>query len=82
MAGVIEDFLVHRADQKLINRLLSQDGDVIRTTHDRLAADIGTAREVVSRLLKEFERQGLVALDRGRVEIRDRQAPTSVVQAL
>ncbi|MBI3772714.1 MAG: Crp/Fnr family transcriptional regulator [Gammaproteobacteria bacterium] len=42
---------------------------VIKTTHQALAMDLGTAREVVSRLLKEFEHHGLVRLSRGKVQI-------------
>jgi CRP/FNR family transcriptional regulator len=41
-------------------------------THQAIAADLGTAREVVSRHLKDFERRGLVALARGRIRIADR----------
>lgn len=40
-------------------------------THERIAAELGTAREVVSRLLKEFERQGAVELGRRRIQLRD-----------
>jgi len=44
----------------------------IQMTHDDLAAELGTAREVVSRLLKEFERAGALRLSRGRLTIVDR----------
>jgi CRP/FNR family transcriptional regulator len=47
---------------------------VITLTHQQLATELGTAREVVSRLLKEFERRGWVALTRGEIAIRDRAA--------
>lgn len=46
-------------------------GAVLATTHQTLAAELGTAREVVSRQLKEFERRGLVTLERGRVVVDD-----------
>ena len=46
-------------------------GLVLRATHEEVATELGTAREVVSRILKNFERSGLVALSRSRVEIRD-----------
>ncbi len=42
-------------------------GSVVRTTHQALAVELGTAREVVSRLLKDFERKGWVALGRGSI---------------
>jgi ABC-type uncharacterized transport system YnjBCD ATPase subunit len=41
----------------------------IAETHEELAGELGTAREVVSRVLKEFERLGAIALARGRVEL-------------
>jgi len=41
------------------------------TTHEELAAELGTVREVVSRLLKDFERTGMVTMSRGRLELRD-----------
>jgi CRP/FNR family transcriptional regulator len=39
--------------------------------HEDIAAELGTAREVVSRLLETYERLGAIALSRGRVELRD-----------
>ena len=44
----------------------------IDATHEWLAGEVGTAREVVSRLLKVLERRGAIALGRGRIELRDR----------
>lgn len=46
----------------------------ITMTHQELARELGTAREVVSRLLKEFERRGWLNLGRGRIQIRDHGA--------
>lgn len=51
---------------------LSQD-DEITSTHQALAEELGTAREVISRLLKKFERREWVRLHRGRIEIIDRE---------
>ncbi len=48
----------------------NQDANgVIYTKHDELARELGTAREVVSRLLKSYERQQLLNLTRGKVEL-------------
>ena len=44
---------------------------VITATHDQIAKNLGSAREVVSRMLKYFEREGLVSLSRGTVTITD-----------
>lgn len=43
----------------------------IAATHDEIARHLGSAREVVSRMLKYFAREGLVRLSRGAVEIVD-----------
>ena len=48
--------------------------DTLRLTHERIAAHLGTAREVVTRLLRYFQGEGLVKLGRGSVELRDRRA--------
>jgi CRP/FNR family transcriptional regulator len=42
---------------------------VLELTHRQLAVELGTAREVVSRLIKDFERKGLVKLGRNKVTI-------------
>lgn len=58
---------------RLARRLLAlraADGGV-PATHEALAAELGTAREVVSRRLKAFERRGYVALARGRILVSD-----------
>ena len=46
-------------------------GDELSVTHEVLARDAGTAREVVTRILKQFQADGLVKLTRGKVEILD-----------
>jgi CRP/FNR family transcriptional regulator len=43
----------------------------IQVTHEVIANELGTAREVVSRYLKRFEKQGLVRLSRGSIELLD-----------
>lgn len=43
----------------------------IKATHENIAAELGTAREVVSRLLREFERSGAIDLGRGKVTLKD-----------
>ncbi|MFP4127197.1 MAG: Crp/Fnr family transcriptional regulator [Alphaproteobacteria bacterium] len=59
---------------RLAAALLSRaEGDAVALTHAALAADIGTAREVVSRQLERFAKSGLVALDRHRIRLLDRR---------
>lgn len=45
---------------------------VIAVTHEQLAGKIGATRETVSRVLGEWERRGVVALQRGKIVLRDR----------
>jgi CRP/FNR family transcriptional regulator, anaerobic regulatory protein len=74
---LVEEVAFHKMDVRLAELLLrrfSHKGVPLRvaeTTHEELAAELGTAREVVSRLLKEFERTGMVSVARGRLELRD-----------
>jgi CRP/FNR family transcriptional regulator len=71
---LIEEVAFGRIDVRL-GGWLRQHADAkgeIRATHQDIATELGTAREVVSRQLKEFERRGWVALHRGRVDVKDR----------
>lgn len=49
--------------------LQGKDSGTIYTTHEKVAADIGSSREVVSRSLKSLEKQGKVQLSRGKIRI-------------
>ncbi|MBF0306284.1 MAG: Crp/Fnr family transcriptional regulator [Alphaproteobacteria bacterium] len=68
---LIEEVAFGRIDLRLAQALLAQRDErgEIRGTHQDLAVELGTAREVVSRQLKEFERRGWLALHRGRIEV-------------
>ena len=62
-----------RMDVRLANVLLQRAGgrQELKITHQEIANELGTAREVVSRLLKEFERGGLIETHRGRLIIKN-----------
>lgn len=70
---LVDEVAFHRIDVRLARFLIERAGgkDQLETTHQELAAELGSAREVISRQLKEFERRGWVRLSRGRVEITD-----------
>ena len=53
------------------SRRLAPSSTAITATHDQIAKNLGSAREVVSRMLKYFEKEGLVSLSRGTVTITD-----------
>lgn len=76
LCRVIEEVAFSRIDLRLAQRLLKlADGEgQVAQTHQQLAAELGTAREVISRQLQEFQRRGWVAATRGAVRLTDRAA--------
>lgn len=68
---LIDEVAFARVDIRLALKLieLARDGGTIAMTQQQLAAELGTAREVISRQLQEFQRQGWIALARGSIEI-------------
>ncbi len=73
---VIDDIVFARLDIRLAQRLLelAGTGNHLAVTQQQLASELGTAREVVSRLLGEFQRRGWLTLMRGGITIADREA--------
>lgn len=57
----------------LLRRSGARDNSRIDMTHQQLANELGTAREVISRILKDFERRGCLEISRGGMDIRDRK---------
>ena len=72
---LMEQILWHSMDRRLAAYLLEQSSlegsDTLPFTHEQIARDLGTAREVVTRMLRYFKNEGLVQLSRGSVEITD-----------
>jgi len=74
---LVEDVAFGRMDVRLARLILKRikaSNEPLECTHQELATELGTAREVVSRLLKDFERKGWVSLRRGQVAIVDKKA--------
>lgn len=73
---IIEDVAFGRIDMRLAARLLelSAGASEVTATHQALASELGTAREVISRQLHEFQRRGWLEQQRGRVRILDQGA--------
>lgn len=80
LVEVIDELLLRRVDVKLAGWLAGRASPEIRATHQAIAAELGTAREVVSRLLKDFERRGWLALGRGEIALRDRDALSALAE--
>ncbi len=70
---VIEEIAFRRIDIRLSQKLLkmADSQQTIHATHHDLAAELGTAREVVSRQLQEFRRRGWVSVSRGEIQLTD-----------
>lgn len=73
---VIDEVAFQRLDVRLADKLLelANDQSEVTITHQSMSIELGTAREVVSRQLQEFQRRGWVALLRGKVLLLDHQA--------
>ena len=81
LTGLIDAVAFQRLDQRLAAALLGRGPD-LALTHQELADELGTVREMVSRLLRRFEREGWVELARERIHIRDSAALRTVAAAL
>jgi len=68
---VIEDVAFQRIDIRLAERLvdLSLGASHVKITHQELAVELGTAREVISRQLLEFQRRGWISQSRGSIQL-------------
>ncbi|MDD4796339.1 MAG: Crp/Fnr family transcriptional regulator [Eubacteriales bacterium] len=72
---LIEQVMWKSFDKRLAAFLLDESAleqsDTLRITHERVAAHMGTAREVVTRMLRYFQSEGLVRLSRGGITLAD-----------
>lgn len=72
---LVDEIIFHKVDERVIEYLLKNTQDsseTIKVTHEALAAQLGTAREVISRNLKGLEKEGSIKLLRGRIKVLDR----------
>lgn len=69
---LVEEVAFARLDQRLAKLILARQSDTLNVTHQQLADELGSVREIVSRLLKGFAAQGLVALGREHLTVVDR----------
>lgn len=71
--AMVEQVAFQRLDLRLaclLGQLFSQNqGATLAITHQGLALELGSTREVISRMLKEFERSGCIRLHRGMIEL-------------
>ena len=75
--SVVEEVAFKRIDVRLAEkfaRCLARGENSLQVTHAELAADLGSSREVVSRILKDFAQRGLIETGRGSILLSDRPA--------
>ena len=72
---LIEQILWKRLDKRiaafLVEESLLEESPKLTTTHEQIARHLGTAREVVTRMLRTFQSEGMVKLSRGSIELTD-----------
>ena len=81
LTGLIDAVAFRKLDQRLAAALLGRGQD-IGITHQQLADELGTVREIVTRLLRRFEREGRVELAREHIHIIDSAALRTMAAAL
>ena len=71
--SLVDEVVFHRMDARVAALLLrrADQGSVIQITHQEIAAELGSSREVMSRILEGFESAGMISSSRGQVEILD-----------
>ena len=79
---LLEEVTFRRVDRRIANYLVQaaeqQHSDILALTHQTIADDLGTSREVVSRILKDLEQSGMLSLSRGRVQIKHQALAASL----
>ena len=69
LATLIQDIKFKKLDSRILEWLTSHKTPRIQTTHEEIAVALGTSRVVISRVLKDLERQGLIRLHRKEIEL-------------
>jgi len=81
--NMVDDVAFQRVDKRLANKLIELTGNQqeLNITHRQLAAEIGTAREVVSRQLSEFQQRSWIGQSRGIIRIQDNDSLTELAKS-
>jgi CRP/FNR family transcriptional regulator len=70
---LVDEITFHKLDQRLAG-FLAQHGPEVNESHQQIADELGSVREVVSRLLKQFEERNWIRISRKQIEVVERQA--------
>ena len=76
---LLEAQISTQLDQRLARLLLSK-GTLIQATHSQLADELGSVREVISRILENFEEKGMIQLERGQIRILDKRSMEKMIR--
>jgi len=76
---LVEEVAFQKLDRRLASLLLRR-GRRIRVSHQKLADELGTTREMITRLLKSFSDTGLITLGRERIEILDEPTLKTILE--
>jgi CRP/FNR family transcriptional regulator, anaerobic regulatory protein len=73
--AIVEEVAFRRMDARLATFLSehSRISDSIQITHQEIAAELGTSREVISRILEDFSYAGMIRVSRGTIKVLDRE---------
>ena len=73
--AIVEEVAFRRMDLRVASLLLerSRTSDKVQITHQEIAAELGSSREVISRILEDFSARGILEVARGKVKILDRE---------
>jgi CRP/FNR family transcriptional regulator len=74
--AIVEEVAFRRMDVRVASFLTERGrgSDSIRVTHQAIAAELGSSREVVSRILEDFSARGMIRVSRGTIKVLDREA--------
>jgi CRP/FNR family transcriptional regulator len=71
---LLDEVAFHSVNARLAKYLIDEKTDIIGRTHQQIADDLGTAREVISRQLKTCEQKVWIKLGRSKINVINRQA--------
>ena len=70
MMKLVEEVAFRRLDVRLRQYMIEKaENGILRTTHQQIANELGSSREMVSRLLEDLERKGALSLSRNEIRI-------------
>lgn len=72
--AIVEEVAFHRMDERVAKFLSDRLGqsESIQITHQEIAAELGSSREVISRILEDFSALGIISVSRGAIKVLDR----------